>query len=406
MVLAVLLMNAGCGKVETREPIKVGILQSSSGNMAAGETSVKDAVLMALEEINAQGGLLGRKIVPVVVDEKSDGRSLVAGAERLITQENVGVVFGCWTSANRKTVKPVFEKYNHLLIYPVPYEGFEQSPNIFYTGAVPSQQIVPAVKWCFDKGWRRLFLVGSDELFPRVANEIIKTQTKALGGQIVGEEYLLPGAKDMARVVEGIVQIKPDVILNTLQGDTNVSFFNELRRAGVTPERVPTLSFSLAEPELRKLDPKKMAGDYASRNYFQSIATQANKDFVDTFKKKYGSNQGIDDPVEAGYFSVYLWAQAVEDAGTDDVSAVRRAMQYQSFPAPEGIVYVDPDNQHTWKTVRIGILKEDGQFLIVWTSGRPVRPVPYPQSKLRAEWEKFLADLYQGWGQRWENRGS
>lgn len=404
-VIAILLVNPGCGKVAIREPIKVGVLYSLSGPMAATETSVKDATLMAIEEINARGGLLGRRIEPIIADGKSDWTTFASEAERLITQEKVSVIFGCWTSESRKRLKPLFEKYNHLLVYPVSYEGLEQSPNIVYTGASPNQQIIPAVKWCLDKGWKRLFLVGSDYLFSHAAHEIIKAQANALGGQIVGEEYLIPGTKDVAGVVKKIQIFRPDVILNTLTGDTNVAFFNELRRAGVTPDRTPTLSFSLGEQELTVMDPKTVTGDYASRNYFQSIDSEENAVFVNTFKKRYGTDRVIDDPVEAGYFGVYLWAEAVEDAETDDVNRVRNAILGQSFSAPEGIVYVDPETRHTWKTVRIGIIKEDGQFAIVWTSGKPVRPVPYPLSKLKAEWEKFMEDLYQGWGQKWANPG-
>ena len=404
-VLAVLLGSMGCGRVAIREPIKVGVLFSLTGAMAPIETSVKDATLMAIGEINARGGILGRRIEPIVADGKSDWATFASEAERLITQENVSVVFGGWTSDSRKALKPLFEKYNHLLIYPVFYEGLEQSPDIVYTGAAPNQQISPAVKWCFDKGWKHLFLVGSDYLFSHAAHEIIQAQATALGGQVVGEDYLSPGAKDVNNVIQKILALKPDVILNTLTGDTNVAFFTELRRAGITPDKIPTLSFSLGEQELVGMDPKTVAGNYGSRNYFQSVASEENKVFVSAFKEKYGKDRVIDDPVEAGYFGVYLWAQAVEDAGTGDVTAVRKTIQGQSFLAPEGIVYVDPETQHTWKTVRIGVIKEDGQFSIVWTSGKPVRPVPYPLSKLKAEWEKFMEDLYQSWGQKWASSG-
>jgi urea transport system substrate-binding protein len=404
-VLAILLGSAGCGRGVTREPIKVGVLYSLSGPGAATETSVKDATLMAIAEINARGGLLGRRIEPLIVDGKSDSPTFFAEAERLIVEENVSVVFGGGTSESRKVLKPLFERSNHLLIYPAPYEGLEESPNIIYTGAAPNQQIIPAVKWCFDRGWKRLFLVGSDSLYSHAAHEIIKAQANALGVQIVSEDYFLPGTKDFASVVQKIKVFKPDVILNTLSGDANVAFFTELRREDVTADRIPTLSFSLGEQELAAMDPKIVAGNYGSRNYFQSIVSEANTVFVKAFKKKYGETRVIDDPVEAGYFGVYLWAQAVADAGTDNVNAVRKAIQGQSFSAPEGVVYMDPETRHTWKTVRIGIIKEDGQFAIVWTSGKPVRPVPYPLSKLKAEWEKFMEDLYQGWGQMWTNPG-
>lgn len=398
----------GKGSIENimgTKPIKVGILHSLSGTMAISEKSVADATLMAIEEINQKGGISGRKIEPVVVDGRSDWPTFAKEAERLITEEKVSVVFGCWTSASRKTVKPIFEKYNHLLFYPVQYEGLEQSPNIVYTGAAPNQQIIPAVKWCVDNLGKRFFLVGSDYVFPRTANAIIKDQVAALRGNILGEEYILLGSRDVKEAVRKIVKTHPDVILNTINGDSNVAFFMELHKAGIIPEKIPVMSFSIAEDELRVLGVKNMAGNYACWNYFQTVDTKENKDFVERFKKKYGPDRVTDDPIEAGYFGVYLWAQAAREAGIDDVNKVRKAIASQSLSAPEGMVYIDSENNHTWKTVRIGKIREDGQFDIVWSSAKPVRPVPYPIYRTKSEWDKFLKDLYEGWGKEWANPG-
>lgn len=389
-----------------KNPIKVGVLHSLSGTMAISEKSVVDATLLAIQEINQKGGVLGRKIQPIVVDGKSEWPTFAKEAERLITQEKVVTVFGCWTSASRKTVKPVFEKYNHLLIYPVQYEGLEQSPNIVYTGAAPNQQIIPAVKWSFDNLGKRFFLVGSDYVFPRTANAIIKDQVTALQGQILGEEYILLGSNDVERIIQKIVATKPDVILNTINGDSNVAFFKALRQAGIAPDKIPTISFSIAEEELRSLNAEDMVGDYAVWNYFQSIEDKKNQIFVNNFQRKYGQNRVTADPIEAGYFGVYLWKQAVEKAERDEVNLIREAIKDQSFNAPEGIVYVDTDNQHTWKTVRIGQIKANGQFKIVWNSNKPIRPVPYPISRPKEEWEIFLNQLYQGWNQNWANPAS
>lgn len=383
--------------------IKVGILHSLTGTMAISEKSVADATLMAIEEINAQGGLLGKTLRPIIVDGRSDWPTFAREAERLIVEEKVSVVFGCWTSASRKTVKPVFEKYNHLLFYPVQYEGLEQSPNIVYTGAAPNQQIIPAVKWSFDNLGKRFFLVSSDYVFPRSANAIIKDQVAALKGEIVGEEYILLGSRDVKGVVDRIVQAKPTVILNTINGDTNVAFFSELRRAGITPDRIPTMSFSIAEDELRSMNVKELVGDYASWNYFQSQTNPENLEFVKRLKAKLGQDHVADDPMEAGYFGVHIWAQAVKAAGSASVEAVRIAIPNQSYNAPEGTVYIDAENNHTWKVVRIGKIGIDGQFSIVWDSQKPVRPVPYPIYRTKAEWEKFLSDLYTGWKQHWAN---
>jgi len=392
--------------IASHEPIKVGILHSLTGTMAISEKAVVDATLLAIEEINTKGGVLGRQIEPIVVDGRSDWPTFAIEARRLITDEKVSVVFGCWTSASRKTVKPIFESHNHLLFYPVQYEGLEQSPNIIYTGAAPNQQIIPAVKWSLDNLGKRIFLVGSDYVFPRTANAIIKDQVTALRGHILGEEYILLGSTDVEGVIEKIVQTAPDVILNTINGDTNVAFFKALRRAGITPDKTPTMSFSIAEDELRTMPAQDPVGDYASWNYFQSVDSASNKSFVQRFKQAYGTDRVTDDPIEAGYFGVFLWAQAVREAGTDNVEAVHKTIKTQSLQAPQGMVYIDADNNHTWKTVRIGRIIDEGQFDIVWNSEKPVRPVPYPVYRSRTQWEGFLQGLYEGWGQNWANPGT
>lgn len=385
-------------------PIKVGVLHSLTGTMAISEKSVVDATLLAIDEINSHGGIFserggihGRRIKAVVADGASDWPTFAKEAERLIVQEKVSVVFGCWTSASRKTVKPIFEKYNHLLFYPVQYEGFEQSPNIIYTGAAPNQQIIPAVKWAFDNLGERFFLVASEYTFPRPVNMIIKEQIIALGGAIAGEEYIPLGSSEVEGIIKKIVKTRPDVILNAIVGDTNVSFFRELRAAGITPQKIPTMSFSIAENELGNIGIQKVVGDYAAWNYFQSINSPENIAFVSKFKMKYGQERVTSDPMEAAYFGVHLWAQAVEEVKTDDVRKVLAALGNQSLIAPEGIVYIDADTHHTWKTVRIGKIRSDGQFDIVWTSEKQVRPVPYPSYRSRSEWNKLLDKFYIGW---------
>ena len=386
-------------------PIKVGVLHSLSGTMAISETSVVDATLLAIDEINERGGLLGRKVVPVVVDGQSDWPTFAAEAERLIVEEEVSVIFGGWTSASRKTMKPVFEEYNHLLFYPVQYEGLEQSPNIVYTGAAPNQQVLPAIDWAFENLGTKFFLVGSDYVFPRSANEIMKERINELGGEILGEEYRILGDRNFVEIVDKIAKTKPDVILNTINGDSNLGFFNELRKKGIDPETIPTISFSIAEDEIRHLGAGTMNGDYAAWNYFQSIDLPENKVFVQNFKNKYGPHRVTDDPMEAGYIGVYLFAKAVEKVGSDDVNAVREAVKGITFAAPEGIVGVDPITQHLSKVVRIGQILEDGQFKIVYSTEEPIHPIPYPKYKSVQEWNEFLDELYNGWGQSWSNPG-
>ncbi|MEL6546690.1 MAG: urea ABC transporter substrate-binding protein, partial [Myxococcota bacterium] len=307
-------------------PIKVGILHSLSGTMAISEKPVVDATLLAIEEVNEKGGVNGRKLEAVIADGKSDWPTFAKEAQRLISEENVSVIFGCWTSASRKTVKPVFERLDHLLFYPVQYEGLEQSPNIVYTGAAPNQQIIPAVKWSFDNLGKKFFLVGSDYVFPRTANAIIRDQLAALGGEIVGEEYLLLGSKDVQSVVDAVVAAKPDVILNTINGDSNVAFYKALRKAGVSPKDVPSMSFSIAEPELQSMNVSSMIGEYTAWNYFQSAKGDANASFVRKFKEKYGADRVTSDPLEAAYFGVHLWAQAAGAAKSPAPADVRRAI--------------------------------------------------------------------------------
>jgi urea transport system substrate-binding protein len=387
-------------------PIRVGVLHSLTGTMAISERSVMEATVLGLEQINDAGGLLGRPVEHVVADGRSDAALFAREAERLITEEKVCAIFGCWTSSSRKQVKPVLERGDCLLFYPVSYEGLEFSRNIVYTGAAPNQQLAPAVAWSMEHLGRRCVLVGSDDVFPRVANAIIRDYWTALGGEIVGERYLPLGSAHVRDLVALIHDQRPDVIFNAISGDTNVFFFRSLRAAGITPDRIPTMSFGLAEEELRALDVTDLAGDYATRSYFQSIESPENGRFVSAFHRRYGGDRVTSDPIEAAYIGTKLWAQAVIQAGTEQVRAVRQSLGRQSYLAPEGMVYVDPDTQHLWKSVRIGRVRADGQFDVVWSSGKPVRPVPYPVTRTRAAWLAFLDDLYHGWEQQWSRSGT
>lgn len=381
-------------------PIRVGVLHSLSGTMAISERSLVDATLLGLQEINDAGGLLGRLVEPMVVDGRSRALDFAEQARRLV-DGGVAAIFGCWTSSSRKLVKPVVERGGCLLFYPVAYEGLETSPNIVYLGAAPNQQLAPAVAWSMEHLGRRCFLVGSDYVYPRAANAIIRDYWTALGGEIVGHHYLPLGSALVHDVVAAIAAAAPDVIFNSITGDTNVIFFAALRAAGITPDRVPTMSLGLAEEELRALDVAPLAGDYAAHSYFQSIDSPENHRFVAAFQHRYGAHRVTSDAIEAAYVGTKLWAQAVTQAGTAEVRAVRQAIGRQSYAAPQGMVYVDPDSQHIWKSVRIGRVRADGQFDVVWSSGKPVRPVPFPVTRTRAAWLSLLDDLYQSWEQQW-----
>jgi urea transport system substrate-binding protein len=387
-------------------PIKVGVLHSRTGTMAISERPVIDATLLAIDEINEQGGVLGRPVDAVVEDGESDSATFAAKAEKLITTDKVRTIFGCWTSASRKTVLPVLVKHDHLLFYPVQYEGLEQSPNVVYTGAAPNQQIIPAVKWCRTALKKKtFFLVGSDYVFPRAANAIIRDQARSLGAEIVGEEYLLLGNSDVGDLVRKIVAAHPDIVVNTINGDSNVAFFRALRAAGVTPDKTPTVSFSISEEELSSVNTKDLVGDYAAWNYFQTIDRPQNHEFVKRFQAKYGATRVISDPMEAAYFGVHLWAQAVQAAGSDDVSKIRQAIRGQGFDAPEGLVRIDRETQHTSKVFRVGQITRESRFEVVYSSESPIAPVPYPSTRSPGEWDAFLLDLNLRWGGRWASPG-
>jgi urea transport system substrate-binding protein len=387
------------------EPIKVGILHSLTGVMAMSESQLADASLMAIDEINREGGLLGRRIQPIMGDGRSDWPTFSAEAERMITREKVCAIFGGYTSASRKAVKPVVEKYNNLFFYPVPYEGVEESPNIVYNGASPNQLYIPAIKWCFDKLGKRFFLIGSDYIWPRTVNVLMKDLITALRGEILGEEYLLVGSNEVTEAVKKIALTRPDVIVSTIVGTTNIPFYEELRKAGISSAQIPTMAFAISEVELAQMTASHVAGNYSCWSYFQSVNTESNRQFVSRFKERYGKDRVVNDSIEAGYFGVHIWAQAVRDAGTTDTDDVRHALADQSYEAPGGIVFIDGDNLHTWKTVRISRIRDDGQFDIVWSSKKPVRPVPYPIYRSKSEWNQLIEDLYATWGGSWSNPG-
>jgi urea transport system substrate-binding protein len=385
-------------------PIVVGILHSETGPMAISEKSMIDAEVLALEEINARGGLLGRPVKWVIADGRSDWPTYAQQARKLIEEDHVCVIFGCWTSASRKTVRPVVEEKRHLLIYPMSYEGVEQSPNIVYTGGTANQQVIPAVSWSHDAlKANRAFVVGSDYVWPHTVNAIIKDQLRAMKLELAGEAYIYFGSSEVDDVVAEIARAKPDVIFSTVVGDSNLAFYERLRKAGVTPDRSPVISFSIAEDELRKLAPEDTTGHYAAWNYFQTIDRHENHEFVRRFKKRYGDDRVTSDVITAAYNSVYLWSQAVTEAGTEEVGKVRQAIVRQSLDAPEGVIAVDRQTQHTWRPFYVARMRGDGQFDVVYTTQKPVQPVPYPFGRSRQEWDAFLNGLYTAWGNQWAN---
>ena len=370
---------SGCGKKEeSEETVKVGLLHSLTGSRAISEKSVRDAEVLAIEEINKAGGVNGKKIEYVEEDGASEPATFATKAEKLIDQEGVATIFGCWTSSSRKAVKPIVEDYDSLLWYPVQYEGMESSENIVYTGAAPNQQIVPAIEYLVEKGYKKFFLLGSDYVFPRTANMIINAQAKATGVEVVGEEYADMDQTDFAAIIAKIEKAKPDVIINTLNGTGNVSFFKQMNEKNYTSKEYMTMSFSIAEEEVATIGADILKGHMVSWNYYQTTDTKKNTEFVKAYKEKFGKDRVTSDPAEAAYDAVYLWKAACEKADSFEVDDVKKAIESGeiSFDAPEGTVKIFGENHHLVKPVRIGEVGEDGLIKEVHSTG-PVDPDPY-----------------------------
>jgi urea transport system substrate-binding protein len=384
------------------DTVKIGVLHSLSGTMAISETSLRDVVLMATDEINAAGGVkvggVSYKIDPVVVDPASNWPLFAEKAKQLIVQDKVACTFGCWTSVSRKSALPVFEaKYTKeenpygggLLFYPVQYEGEEQSPNIFYTGASPNEQLIPAAEYMMSKDGgskKKFYLLGTDYVFPRTANKVLKAFLKSKGvpDENIAEEYTPFGHSDYQSIVAKLKDFDKDgdaCVLSTINGDSNVPFYKEFANQGLTADKCPIMAFSVAEDELRSMETEKLVGHLAAWNYFQSIDTPENKKFVDDFKAYCkaknlpgGDSRVTDDPMEAAYFGVYVWKAACEKAGSFQIDKVIPNILGQKFSAPGGDKQMDPINHHTWKPVLIGSIRADGQFDIIWKTPGLVHP--------------------------------
>lgn len=360
------------------DTVKVGLLHSLTGSMAISEKSVRDAEVLAIKEINAAGGVNGKQIEYVEEDGASEPSTFATKAEKLIDSEGVSTIFGCWTSSSRKAVKPIVEEYGSLLWYPVQYEGMESSSNIVYTGAAPNQQIVPAIDYLLDQGYKKFFLLGSDYVFPRTANMIINAQLEAKGAKAVGEEYAYMDQTDFAAIISKIEAAKPDVIINTLNGTGNVSFFKQMSEKNYTSKDYMTMSFSIAEEEVATIGADILKGHMVSWNYYQTTDTEKNKEFVKAYKDAYGENRVTSDPAEAAYDAVYLWKAACEKADSFEPEDVIKAVESGeiSFDAPEGTVTIQGDNHHLVKPVRIGQVGDDGLINEIYATD-PVAPDPY-----------------------------
>ena len=390
---AVALSSLSIIPAHAADTIKVGVLHSLSGTMAISETVLKDTVLMAIDEINAKGGVLGKKLEPVVVDPASNWPLFAEKTKQLLGQDKVAVIFGCWTSVSRKSVLPVVEEMNGLLFYPVQYEGEELSKNVFYTGAAPNQQAIPAVDYLMSKaggGAKRWVLLGTDYVYPRTTNKILRAYLKSKGvdDKDIDEKYTPFGHSDYQTIVADIKTFSQGgktAVVSTINGDSNVPFYKELGNAGLKAKDVPVVAFSVGEEELRGVDTKPLVGHLAAWNYFMSIKSPTNTEFIKKWsayakaKNLPGADKPLtNDPMEATYIGINMWKQAVEKAKSTDTDKVIAAMAGQKFNAPSGIVSeMDATNHHLHKSVFIGEVKADGQFNVVWKTPGPVKAKPW-----------------------------
>ncbi len=375
--------SAGEGSVKSAsdtcvegDTVKLGFLNSTSGPMAISEQTVRDALMLATEEINADGGILDKEIDFIEEDGQSEPTVFAEKINKLLTQDKVAAVFGGWTSASRKAMLPVVEGANGLLFYPVQYEGLEASKNIYYTGATTNQQIIPAMDFLKSKGVKTLFLAGSDYVFPRTANKIIKQYAATLGIEIVGEEYVPLDSDDWTTQVAKIAKAAPDFVFNTINGSSNVGFIKAYYEAGLGPNKSPIISVSIAEEEAPAMG-EDVTGQFAAWNYFQSVDSPTNATFIKAFQDKFGKDRPTSDPMEAAYTSLYLYKAMVEKAKSFCVDAVNEAADGVTFDAPEGMVTVNGENHHIAKTALIGQINANNQFDIVWSSEKPIEPDPF-----------------------------
>lgn len=380
-------------------PIRIGVIHSLTGSMADNESPMVDAARLAVEEINAQGGLLGRPLEMVVADGKSDPDVFAAEAHRLIKEENVSALFGCWTSSCRKALKPIVEQYEHLLFYPLGYEGMEQSPHILYTGAAPNQQIIPGTVWALRHFGKRVYLVGANYGYSRMTNRIISDLVVTNGGEVLVERYLSSATEGSVSEVESIVADirlrQPDVVFNTVSGSNNAILFEALDKGGLAS--VPLVSFRVSEGGMKAWRGGRLNQHYGVWSYFQSLPDPENLRFIEAYKTRFGADRVTSDPIVTSYEGVHLWAQAVREKGASDPALVNTAdLLRQSVAGPSGAVAVDSATRHVWKRVRVGRVKPDGQFEQVFVPENLLRPSPWPVYRTRKGWRDLMKGLMGG----------
>ena len=395
-----LALSLACASVSSyaEDTIKIGVLHSLSGTMAISETTLKDTVQMLVDEQNKKGGVLGKKIEAVVVDPASNWPLFAEKARELISKDKVSAIFGCWTSVSRKSVLPVVEELNGILFYPVQYEGEESSKNVFYTGAAPNQQAIPAVDYLLKQGVKRWALVGTDYVYPRTANKILEAYLKSKGfkDEDIMISYTPFGHSDWQSIVSDIKKFgtagKKTAVVSTINGDANVPFYKELSNQGISAKDIPVVAFSVGEEELSGIDTKPLVGHLAAWNYFESVDSDANDDFIEEWHKYTGDEKRVtNDPMEATYIGFNMWVKAVEKAGTTESNVVQNALIGVTVPNLSGSYATMMPNHHITKPVLIGEIQEDGQFQVVDET---------PTTVVADEWSDYLPgskDLIADW---------
>jgi urea transport system substrate-binding protein len=361
------------------EPVKLGLLHSLTGTIAIAEASLVEAEKLAIEEINAAGGVLGRKIEAVIEDGASENPVFAEKAKKLLERDKVAAIVGCYTSASRKAVLPALNRAKGLLYYPTYYEGQEQDKYVMYPSQEATQSVIAAIEWMAKEKGKTFFLVGSDYIYPRTCNKIAKPTISKLGGKVLGEEYAPLGHTEFSSIINKIKAAKPDCIYSTVVGGSNVAFYKQLKAAGLDGMKQVLLSTVVSENEIEGIGKENAAGYYACMGYFQSIKNPANERFVKAFKAKFGQDRVIGDPMQVAYNSVYLWKAAVEKAKSFDVDKVIAASAGLELDAAEGKIRVHANNHHVWKKVRVGRARPDGQFDIVWEAPNLIEPNPFPK---------------------------
>lgn len=382
------------------DPIRIGILTSKSGALESSEKNILAALELAIDEVNKAGGINGRMITAVIGDGKSDELEFAREAERLIKEQHVSALFGCWTSASRRAVTPVVEQHKIILFYPIQFEGVETTKYIVYLGGTPNQTLLPAATWGVQHLGSSVYLIGSDYIFPHVAHHLLKLHIPSVGGSIVGESFIPLSGKVTPEIIARIAAAKPNFIINTINGAANVSLFQELHRAKISAETTPIISLSISEPELSSMENGLAMGSYIVSTYFQSYMTEANIEFIQAFQNRYGKNRTISAHMHNAYNSIKLWAEAVKRAGTLKSAAVLDTLPTIILRAPGSILNVDT-SRYARHPVMIGKVDYEEQCLILWNSVRTIPAVPYPSYLTPDEWNTFVQSLYTQWGSRW-----